>query len=197
MQPKYVSTIQAAKLLQLATGTVQKMVDSGALSGWKTSGGHRRVLLESIEEYIHTRNRQKEIDLKGYNASIGNVKHDKKFIIIEDSHFFAAKLKAFLIENFDNVKIDICYSAFDAINLVSSDTYDAIILDMKMPDFDGFSFFNQLSLNLPNVINSVIILTDLDESQVKEGINSYRIPHILSKSDFENSLYKLAANILK
>lgn len=197
MTAEYVTTAQAAKRLQVATGTIQKMVDAGVLVGWKTSGGHRRILIDSLETYIHKQDHRETTTTSVISdTSSKNAKLQKNVLIIEDSHFFAAKLREFLHMHFDNARVEISHSAFDAINLVSSTAYDAIILDMKMPGFDGFSFFNQLSVNLPSVASSVIILTELDAAEVKQGINSYKIPQILTKSDFENSLPKLLTDIL-
>lgn len=45
------STGQAADILGLSIGTIQALQDSGELAGWKTSGGHRRFSIASIEEY--------------------------------------------------------------------------------------------------------------------------------------------------
>jgi excisionase family DNA binding protein len=36
-------------------GTVQNMVESGALEAWKTSGGHRRIPVASIEKLLARR----------------------------------------------------------------------------------------------------------------------------------------------
>lgn len=52
---EFYSTREAAVKLGLSLGTVQKMVEIGALSAWKTSGGHRRVLASSLEDYIRSR----------------------------------------------------------------------------------------------------------------------------------------------
>lgn len=41
--PEFISTAQAARQLGLSLGAVQQMVESGALAGWKTAGGHRRI----------------------------------------------------------------------------------------------------------------------------------------------------------
>lgn len=44
----FCSTAEAARILGVSTRTVQMWVDKGALTAWKTVGGHRRVLLESV-----------------------------------------------------------------------------------------------------------------------------------------------------
>ncbi len=49
--PKYLSTAEAARLLGLSTTLVQSLVDRNELKGWKTRGGHRRIALQSIQDY--------------------------------------------------------------------------------------------------------------------------------------------------
>ena len=47
----YLSTSQAAQMLGLSVGTVQRMVESGSLQAFTTQGGHRRILLSSVQRY--------------------------------------------------------------------------------------------------------------------------------------------------
>jgi excisionase family DNA binding protein len=51
----YITTREVARLISLSLGTVQKMVDSGEFKCWTTTGGHRRVLLSSVEKYLKER----------------------------------------------------------------------------------------------------------------------------------------------
>ena len=48
---QYVSTSQAAKILNLSLGTVQRMVDRGLLESFITEGRHRRILFRSLSDY--------------------------------------------------------------------------------------------------------------------------------------------------
>lgn len=50
---RYVATAKAAEMLGLSTTTVQKMVDQDELKGWKTRGGHRRISLASVQDYLN------------------------------------------------------------------------------------------------------------------------------------------------
>jgi len=54
---KYISTKQSAVLLNVSLGTVQKMVESGELLAWKTRGGHRRILVASLQSLLNQRQR--------------------------------------------------------------------------------------------------------------------------------------------
>ena len=47
----YVSTSQAARMLGLSVGTVQRMVQNGVFKAFVTHGGHRRILSASLNDY--------------------------------------------------------------------------------------------------------------------------------------------------
>lgn len=47
----YFSTSQAAKVLGLSVGTVQRMVQNGVFKAFVTHGGHRRILSTSLNDY--------------------------------------------------------------------------------------------------------------------------------------------------
>lgn len=47
----YFSTSQAAKLLGLSVGTIQRMVENGIFKAYVTQGGHRRILSSSFTQY--------------------------------------------------------------------------------------------------------------------------------------------------
>ena len=50
----YFSTSQTAQMLGLSVGTIQRMVESGALKAYTTQGGHRRILASSIRHYCES-----------------------------------------------------------------------------------------------------------------------------------------------
>lgn len=54
-QHQLLSTRQAATLLGVSVRTVQLWVEQGLLSAWKTPGGHRRILQESLLGLLHKR----------------------------------------------------------------------------------------------------------------------------------------------
>jgi excisionase family DNA binding protein len=48
------TTSEVARLLGVATSTVQIWMESGAIDSWKTPGGHRRTRLSKVEGLMHT-----------------------------------------------------------------------------------------------------------------------------------------------
>ena len=45
----YVGTKDAAAILGVSVSSVQKMVNAGTLEAFRTSGGHRRISIESLQ----------------------------------------------------------------------------------------------------------------------------------------------------
>jgi len=80
----YYSTRAAAKLLNVSLGTVQKMVERGELSAWKTHGGHRRIYKEDVHNLLATR--------------VGNhpveTEHELDLVVFHPNHQEAQKLHA-------------------------------------------------------------------------------------------------------
>jgi len=54
-QHQLLSTRQAASLLGVSVRTIQLWVEQGLLSAWKTPGGHRRIVQESLLGLLHKR----------------------------------------------------------------------------------------------------------------------------------------------
>lgn len=54
-QHQLLSTRQAAKLLGVSVRTIQLWVEQGLLNAWKTPGGHRRIVQESLLSLLHKR----------------------------------------------------------------------------------------------------------------------------------------------
>ena len=52
----YCGTSYAAKMLGISVGTVQGLVEKNDLKAWKTQGGHRRISLQSIQDYQRRHN---------------------------------------------------------------------------------------------------------------------------------------------
>lgn len=51
------STREAARLLGVSVRTAQLWVEDGRLRAWKTPGGHRRILVESVERLVDEQRR--------------------------------------------------------------------------------------------------------------------------------------------
>jgi excisionase family DNA binding protein len=51
---EFFTTAEAARMLGLSIGSVQKQVDSGELQAMRTHGGHRRIAAQSLVDFMKT-----------------------------------------------------------------------------------------------------------------------------------------------
>ncbi len=67
-----------------------------------------------------------------------------RVLVIDDDQMVANSIGNFLKFSMEHT-VEICFNGVDAVNAASSRYFDLIICDLKMPDFDGFSIFNQIN----------------------------------------------------
>lgn len=78
-----------------------------------------------------------------------------KILLIEDDEFTAGLIKNFLEEY--NFKVDIVDTVTSAISNIKFEKYSIILLDINIPDFNGFEvlkFLNKNNVNIPVIVVS-------------------------------------------
>ncbi|ALK87528.1 helix-turn-helix domain-containing protein [Limnohabitans sp. 63ED37-2] len=75
----YVSTSQAAKMLGLSVGTVQRMVQNGVFKAFVTHGGHRRILSTSLRDYCVQQGLSPATPLPASEEALICILHDSTF----------------------------------------------------------------------------------------------------------------------
>lgn len=78
-----------------------------------------------------------------------------KILLIEDDEFTASLIKDFLEEY--NFKVDIVNTVTSAISNIKFEKYSIILLDINIPDFNGFevlNFLNKNKINIPAIVVS-------------------------------------------
>ncbi|WP_419663178.1 uncharacterized protein Dvar_36020 [Desulfosarcina variabilis str. Montpellier] len=50
--PQYITLTNASKMFALSLKTLRRLFDDGTISGYRTEGGHRRISLESMRQFV-------------------------------------------------------------------------------------------------------------------------------------------------
>lgn len=88
-----------------------------------------------------------------------------KILVIDDSITQAEFLRSILIEDYE---VTICHTAVDGLCYAESGDYSLILLDVIMPDMDGFKLLTKLKEMTLTKYIPVILITSLSDVQHEE-----------------------------
>ena len=155
----YCGTSYAAKMLGLSVGTVQGLVEKNDLKAWKTQGGHRRISLQSIQDY------QRRHNLTPAYMSQGE--DHLRVLVVEDDESTRLMLQAQLDQWGLPLDVVMYASAMEALLDMPSLQPQVLLTDLKMPNVDGFEFLKTLSAH--NLFNNlaVVVMTGMSAEDVR------------------------------
>jgi excisionase family DNA binding protein len=156
----YCSTFYASMLLGLSIGTVQKMVEKNELKAWKTQGGHRRISMNSINDFL-ANNNMKELPSESRDKRL-------RVLIVEDDAITRDLLQEYCKNTKLPIDCTIMSSGMEALIDISSINPDLLITDLNMPGIDGFELLQRLRQNTQFNHMILLVLTALTIDQVEK-----------------------------
>jgi excisionase family DNA binding protein len=153
------STREAADRLGVSLRTVQLWAEAGLLRAWKTPGGHRRILLASVDELLRRRAGETSRRPPGGNYQV---------LIVEDEpdfrHLFELHLRSWGLP----IDLQCVPSGFDALLQIGASRPDLLITDLRMPGIDGFEMLRALRASGEISDLEIIVVTALTEHTINE-----------------------------
>lgn len=155
----YYSTAQAARLLGVSIGTIQKMSERGQLQAWKTEGGHRRIALDSISQWL---SRQQQ------SPAFGKAKSSKPKLEVTliEADELQHKIILQALAGFNiNLHIIQPHNGLDALIRLSTTMPQLLIIDLDLPLFSGQAVLNSLQQYNLLYNNHILVLSELTSSE--------------------------------
>ncbi|MDD2884245.1 MAG: response regulator [Dechloromonas sp.] len=156
---EFLSTRQAALRLGVSLGTVQNMVESGALDAWKTAGGHRRIPASAVEALLARRLKQ--------NSSGAN--HHLDILIAEDDPQLQKVYRATVDSWKLPISLRVVADGFEALLQVGQRRPDILIADLLMPGMDGYELIRRLRANDTLVDMEIVVVSAITKKEIEEG----------------------------
>lgn len=156
----YCTTRQAAEMIGLSLGTVRHMIESGELAAWKTAGGHRRVSVASVNEYLRRR---------GSTPSAARAPSNQLSVLIAEDDPDLQRLYQLNIATWRlPLSVQMVSNGFEGLVQIGQQPPDVLILDLMMPGMDGFEMIRTLRANPALVHMDIIVVTGMDPARIAE-----------------------------
>jgi excisionase family DNA binding protein len=145
---KVFTTFQAADYCRVSPFTIRNWIESGVLPGYKTPGGHRRILKRDLDEFL------KKHGMPGPEQSVSPAK--KKVLVVDDDKSVNDFVSKVITQIDGEAEVAVALDGFEAGAKVISFKPDVVILDLRMPGLDGFQVCEKIKSD-PAVAGATVI----------------------------------------
>lgn len=157
--PACCGTSKAAKLLQLSVGTVQSLADKRILHAWITQGGHRRISLESIQNYQHHQQKLPAVE-KLMNERL-------RVMVVDDDPVSRHLLQDTCLAVHPHIDCCALASAIEALLQLPTFKPQIMFLDLLMPQVDGWELVKQVKQKADFAQMQIITLSALSKEALQ------------------------------
>jgi excisionase family DNA binding protein len=172
VEKSFCTTREAATLLGVSVGTVQLWSESGLLQAWKTAGGHRRVIRESVEKLLHKASTpapvpaRRELVIEPPGVAMQSSNRRLQVLVVEDDVNLLRLYETRLAHWPMAPEVVVANNAFAALLIMGRTCPDLLITDLRMPGIDGFVMLSALR-KAPEASNTrIVVVTGMDKSEI-------------------------------
>lgn len=151
------TTREAAKALGICVRTTQLWVESGRLRAWKTPGGHRRILCESVNEVLRERENELGVSIHGFDV-----------LVVEDERIQRQLLQSMLSRISPGITVRTAYNGVEGLIKIGEKQPQLLITDLMMPGLDGFHMLNTLIASPLVRPLQIVVITGLSPQEIAE-----------------------------
>lgn len=167
VEKSFCTTREAAQLLGVSVGTVQLWVESGLLQAWKTAGGHRRVMRDSLERLLHKAPLAAPA-LPPAAAAPAQAQDGRRLsvLVVEDDasllRLYQARIGAWPMAPL----VEATSNGFAALLSMGRACPDLLITDLRMPGMDGFAMLRALEKTPEAADTRIVVVSGLEPTAI-------------------------------
>lgn len=195
MVHNYYTTRDAAKALGVSVRTAQLWLEKGYLKGWKTDGGHRRILRSSVSKLL--RSRPPEQASPAVDESL-------QVLVVEDNEALLKLYRLQIARWPMPVMLYTAINGYEGLVLVGKVAPDLLICDLRLPGVTGFQIVRGLSQMPMCQQMTIVVVTALPSEEIEahgslpEGVEQMGKPIDFKRlHDIAQSLWQRRLESLK
>jgi excisionase family DNA binding protein len=152
---------QASKYCKVSSKTIINWIDGGHIKAYKTVGGHRRIRKEDLDQFL----KEKGMPL----ADETKIGERKKILVVDDDKIIVETIVQSLEEDEFGYEMISASDGFEAGLQVTHFKPDLLILDIMMPDINGYEVCQKVKTNPETKNTKIIVLSAyLDDDAFKQ-----------------------------
>lgn len=164
---------QASKYCNVSTKTIINWIETGGLSVLKTVGGHRRIRKDELDKFLQKRNIPLPEETK--------TEERKKILVVDDDRIIVETIVQALEEDEYGYELISATDGFEAGLQVSHFKPDLIILDIMMPDINGYEVCRKIKSDPISKGIKIIVLSAYLNEEAFEQMKAYGADACFSK----------------
>ena len=145
----FITTTKASKICGVTRTTITKWIDRGLVKAFVTPGGHRKIREEDLLNFM---------ERQGGNPQ-KRKRQKERILIVDDNPDDITVVEAAFLPASDRYEIHSANNGFQAIYKIGAFKPDIVILDLVMPDMDGFKVCDKIKDNPDTRDIKVIVVT--------------------------------------
>jgi len=166
------TTGEAGRYCGVSYNTVSKWIKNGKLKTYRTPGGHYRIRKDDLISFL------KKHDIIVPDALL---LEKKRVLIVDDEPEMVQIIEDTLREGEVEFDIASAYDGYGACLKIGNFRPDLVILDIKMPDIDGFEVCRRIKISDETKKMKVLVITAYPESSYIRRIREAGADSLMTK----------------
>ena len=155
------STFAIAEMLHVDPGSVANWIDQGLLKAHRTPGGHRRVVIDHLIEFL----REHKMPVP---PELGTT--PIRILVVDDEEAVAKLIARAMRAQYPAYEIVEANDGFRAGATIATLRPDVVILDLRMPGMDGYEVCRMIKSQEATRHAEVIAMTAYPSSESEKRI---------------------------
>lgn len=162
----WLSTKEAAQLLDVSQRTIQNWVDMGKLKSTKTIGGHRRLMKSDVEDFLTLRESATSVSPSSVGPTEPPSDEELRVLVVEDDRtllrLYELKFSEFTIPH----KLLLATNGYQGLLLAGKYSPQVIITDLNMPEMNGLQLIQEIRKSADMKDSKIIAVTGLETAEI-------------------------------